>query len=103
MKVTLDAGARQLVRMTLARPLADDPVLLGRQQHMAALKVVGSGVDASQVGTGKCCAPDTPVFVNGALVPIEALWERSRGSTKFDGEGFWARPSRTASHQQPGR
>ena len=53
MKVTLDAGARQLVRMTLARPLADDPVLLGRQQHMAALKVVGSGVDASQTGTGK--------------------------------------------------
>ena len=52
-KVTLDAGARQLVRMTLARPLADDAVLLGRQQHMAALKVVGSGVDASQVGTGK--------------------------------------------------
>ncbi len=52
-KVTLDAGARQLVRMSLARPLADDPVLLGRQQHMAALKVVGSGVDASQVGTGK--------------------------------------------------
>ena len=39
--------------MTLARPLADDPVLLGRQQEIAALKVVGSGVDASQVGTGK--------------------------------------------------
>jgi Helicase conserved C-terminal domain len=52
-RVTLDAGARQLVRMTLARPLADDPVLLGRQQHIAALKVVGSGVDASQTGTGK--------------------------------------------------
>ena len=40
-------------RMSLARPLADDPVLLGRQQHMAALKVVGSGVDAGQVGSGK--------------------------------------------------
>jgi hypothetical protein len=39
---TLDAGARQLVRMTLARPLHDDPVLLGRQQEIAALKVVGS-------------------------------------------------------------
>lgn len=52
-KVTLDAGARELVRMALARPLADDPVLLGRQQHMAALKVVGSGVDASQTGCGK--------------------------------------------------
>jgi hypothetical protein len=52
-KVTLSAGARQLVRMTLAKPLADDPVLLGRQREMAALKVVGSGVDASAVGTGK--------------------------------------------------
>ena len=52
-KVTLQAGARQVVRMTLARPLADDPVLLGRQREMAALKVVGSGVDASAVGTGK--------------------------------------------------
>jgi len=31
-KVTLAAGARQVVRMTLARPLADDPVLLGRQR-----------------------------------------------------------------------
>ena len=46
-RVTLDAGARQLVRMTLARPLADDPILLGRQRELAALKVVGSGVDAS--------------------------------------------------------
>ena len=45
--VGLDAGARQLVRMVLARPLADDPVLLGRQRELAALKVVGSGVDAS--------------------------------------------------------
>ncbi|MGA2929597.1 MAG: helicase-related protein, partial [Solirubrobacteraceae bacterium] len=52
-KVTLAAGARQVVRMTMARPLADDPVLLGRQREMAALKVVGSGVDASAVGTGK--------------------------------------------------
>ena len=52
-KVTLDAGAKQLMRMTLARPLADDPVLLGRQQQVAALKVVGSGVDASQTGSGK--------------------------------------------------
>src|SRR4051794_16686136 len=51
--VLLDAGARQVVRMTLARPLADDPILLGRQKQLAALKVVGSGVDASQVGTGK--------------------------------------------------
>jgi hypothetical protein len=56
-RVTLSAGARQLVRMTVARPLADDPVLLGRQRETAALKVVGSGVDASAVGTGKTSSP----------------------------------------------
>jgi hypothetical protein len=41
------------MRMTLARPLEDDPVLLGRQQEGAALNVVGSGVDDSQTGCGK--------------------------------------------------
>ena len=46
--VMLDAGARQVLRMVRARPLADDPVLLGRQRELAALKVVGSGVDASR-------------------------------------------------------
>jgi len=52
-KVTLDAGARQVIRMTLAKPLDDDPVLLGRQREIAALKVVGSGLDASATGSGK--------------------------------------------------
>ena len=65
-KVTLDAGARQLVRMSLARPLADDPVLLGRQQHMAALKVVGSGVDASQTGCGKTISSSARALANRA-------------------------------------
>ena len=31
--VVLDAGARQVLRMVRARPLADDPVLLGRQRE----------------------------------------------------------------------
>ena len=52
-KVTLDAGARQVIRMVLAKPLSDDPVLLGKQREIAALKVVGSGVDASATGSGK--------------------------------------------------
>src|SRR3954447_27081 len=39
--------------MVRARPLADDAVLLGRQCELAALKVVGSGVDASATGAGK--------------------------------------------------
>ena len=68
-KVTLDAGARQAVRMTLARPLADDPVLLGRQQEMAALKVVGSGVDASQVGSGKTTSSGRALANRAATTP----------------------------------
>ena len=67
--VTLDAGARQAVRMTLARPLADDPVLLGRQQQIAALKVVGSGVDASQVGTGKTVSTGRALAHRAATTP----------------------------------
>ena len=68
-RVTLDAGARQVVRMTLARPLDDDPVLLGRQQEMAALKVVGSGVDASQVGTGKTTSSGRALANRAAVTP----------------------------------
>jgi hypothetical protein len=51
--VTIDAGARQVVRMMAVRPLLDDPILLGRQKEVAAVMVVGSGLNASQVGTGK--------------------------------------------------
>ena len=68
-RVTLDAGARQLVRMTLARPLEDDPVLLGRQQEIAALKVVGSGVDASQTGAGKTVSSARAIAQRAAVQP----------------------------------
>jgi hypothetical protein len=68
-RVTLDAGARQVVRMTRARPLADDPVLLGRQKEIAALKVVGSGVDASQVGTGKAVTTGRALANRAAVTP----------------------------------
>src|SRR3954449_9489754 len=68
-KVTLDAGARQLVRMIRTRPLADDPVLLGRQRELAALKVVGSGVDASQTGTGKTITSGRALAHRAATTP----------------------------------
>ncbi len=66
---TLDAGARQLVRMVRTRPLADDPVLLGRQREIAALKVVGSGVDASQTGTGKTITSGRALAHRAATTP----------------------------------
>jgi hypothetical protein len=74
-KVVLDAGARQVLRMTLARPLTDDPVLLGCQQEIAAVMAVGSGVNASQTGTGK-----TVVTARGALYQRAATIPGFRGS-----------------------
>jgi len=68
-RVTLDAGARQVVRMMLARPLSDDPILLGRQREMAALKVVGSGVDASATGTGKTISTGRALAHRAATTP----------------------------------
>ena len=83
--MTLDAGARQVVRMTLARPLDDDPVLLGRQREMAALKVVGSGVDASAVGTGKT------ISSGRALAHRATMQPRFRGLVIAEGRllGQW--------------
>ena len=84
-RVTLSAGARQLVRMTVARPLGDDPVLLGRQRETAALKVVGSGVDASAVGTGKT------ISSGRALAHRAATQARFRGLVVAEGRllGQW--------------
>jgi hypothetical protein len=84
-KVTLDAGARQVIRMVLAKPLRDDPVLLGRQKEIAALKVVGSGVDAGQVGTGKS------VTTGRALAQRAAVTRRFRSMVVAEGRlvGQW--------------
>jgi hypothetical protein len=85
-EVVLDAGARQVLRMTLARPLTDDPVLLGRQQEVAAVMAVGSGVNASQTGTGK-----TVVTARGALYQRAATTPGFRALVVAEGRllGQW--------------
>ena len=82
--------------MTLARPLADDPILLGRQREMAALKVVGSGVDASATGTGKT------ISTGRALAHRAATTRRLRAMVVAEGRllGQW-RDELT--HGAPGR
>jgi hypothetical protein len=52
-EVIVDAGAAQLIRMATVKPLSDDTVLLPPQRRPTAIMVVGSGVNASDVGTGK--------------------------------------------------
>ena len=81
--------------MTLARPLADDPVLLGRQREMAALKVVGSGVDASAVGTGKT------ISSGRALAHRASTQPRFRGLVVAEGQA--ARPVARGAHPRRAR
>jgi hypothetical protein len=64
--VVVDGGARQVVRMMATKPLLDDPILLGRQKEMAAYMVVGSGVNASAVGTGKSVMTGRALFHRAA-------------------------------------
>ena len=64
--VVLDAGARQLVRMTIARPLDDDVILKAPQRRIAALKVVGSGLDMSQTATGKTITTGRAIYHRAA-------------------------------------
>jgi hypothetical protein len=64
--VVLDSGARQLVRMSVVRPLDDDPVLKEPQRRIAALKVVGSGLDMSQTATGKTITTGRAIYHRAA-------------------------------------
>jgi Helicase conserved C-terminal domain len=68
-KVVLDGGARQLVRMTVARPLGDDPILLPPQRLVAAQKVVGAGLDISQTATGKTITTGRALYHRAATTP----------------------------------
>ncbi|HVB25122.1 MAG TPA: SNF2-related protein [Ktedonobacteraceae bacterium] len=57
---------------------------------LAFLQQFGFGAClADDMGLGKCCAPDTLLFVNGMLQTAEEIWQRNAGETTFDGEGYW--------------
>ena len=66
--VVLDSGARELVRMTVVAPLDDDPVLKDPQRRVAALKVVGSGLDMSQTATGKTITTGRAIYHRAATI-----------------------------------
>lgn len=51
------------------------------------------GCLADDMGVGKCVAPDTNVFVNGALKTAEHIWGIYAGAPFFDGEGYWSEPT----------
>lgn len=71
--VMVDPGAHQMIRMAVAKPLDDDPILLPPQRHVASLMVVGSGVNASMTGTGK------------TVVTARSLYHRAASTRRFRG------------------
>ncbi|HWC27913.1 MAG TPA: helicase-related protein [Solirubrobacteraceae bacterium] len=95
--VILDAGAKQVLRMFLAKPLTDDPVLLGRQREVGAMMAVGSGVNAAQTGSGK-----TVMTCRGAIYQRAATVPGCRVLLIAEGRllGQWLDAMR---HGAPGR
>jgi SNF2 family DNA or RNA helicase/intein/homing endonuclease len=60
---------------------------------LSFLDSLGLGaVLADDMGLGKCLAPETPLFVNGALTKAKDVWARWAGEGLVDGEGEWASP-----------
>ena len=79
-KAKADERAKRILRMTAAQPLAADPVLLAPQRKLAAQMAVGSGLNASDVGTGK-----TVTTARGALYQRAATTRAMRGLVVADG------------------
>ncbi len=65
----LDSGAFQSLRMTMAKPLADDPILLPPQRKVTAMMVVGSGLNASATGAGKTVMTLRSVYHRAETTP----------------------------------
>ena len=49
---------------------------------------------ADDMGLGKCVAPETQIYINGCLNSADKIWQSYAGKTQFDGEGFWAEPTK---------
>jgi SNF2 family DNA or RNA helicase/intein/homing endonuclease len=49
---------------------------------------------ADDMGLGKCVANNTLISVNGQLITAEEIWRTYAQETEFDGEGFWAEPTK---------
>jgi len=49
---------------------------------------------ADDMGLGKCVSAGTLVPVNGTLRRAEDIWQVHAGEAAFDGEGYWAEPTK---------
>jgi SNF2 family DNA or RNA helicase len=62
---------------------------------------------ADSMGLGKCLRSDALVATNGVIQQIQDIWDASAGEAWFDGEGYWATPTRpllvNALDEQTGR
>ncbi|MEM1169217.1 MAG: SNF2-related protein [Cyanobacteria bacterium P01_H01_bin.35] len=49
---------------------------------------------ADDMGLGKCSGPHTELFINSMVMQAEEIWQAYAGEAEFDGEGFWAKPTK---------
>jgi SNF2 family DNA or RNA helicase len=71
------------------------PYQLKGVSWLAFLKEFGFGAClADSMGLGKCLAACSSVVVNGTLHKAEDIWSLYAAETMFDGEGYWAEPTK---------
>jgi SNF2 family DNA or RNA helicase len=71
------------------------PYQLKGTSWLAFLKQFGFGAClADDMGLGKCGSATTLIVMNGMLQKAEDIWMRYAGEARFDGEGYWAEPTK---------
>ena len=71
------------------------PYQLKGVSWLAFLEQFGLGAClADDMGLGKCLSASSLVTVDGTLKKAEDIWQSYAGNSLFDGQGYWANPSR---------
>src|SRR5262249_20772834 len=71
------------------------PYQLKGLSWLAFLRQFGFGAClADDMGLGKCITGNSFMLVNGTLEKAESVWEKYAGESIFDGEGYWADPTK---------
>ncbi|MFH1096700.1 MAG: SNF2-related protein, partial [Candidatus Desantisbacteria bacterium] len=63
-----------------------------QREDIARMSLKDTNLMCWEMGLGKCVLPDSTVYINGTLMPIEDVWNTYHTDVNFDGEGYWSLP-----------